>query len=497
MIYKKLSDKLGVKRSAYATIICACAVILAAALILSLVSLIPSYISKLDMTSNNMYTLSDTSREILETLDENVTIYQLSYAGEENETIRVFLERYAGETDKIEVVSLDIEEDAGIIGSYTSSSPESNSLIIVSEDRYRFIPYNRLFSYSTDAYYAAFTFYSYYYQNGVITSSFTDFLKYYAPYYGLYDGYAYEMQVTLALRYVSASELPSLYMMLGHSETGISEDLASRIADSGIELLPLRADTEDIPDDADCILLMPVTDITENEYNKLKEYIEGGGRLMLITTYSADAEFENLLRLTAEMGLSSDLNAYLCEDNENYCYSGYPELIIPDISDVPLADLLEKQESRVLLGGSTGITVSESLPDGVTVTPILTSSPDAYTKTDTENGLEFNEETDTRSTYLTGVAATTENGGGLVWFSSGAVIYDDYDIYSNFGNKLTFMLFLNTLTENKAAPEIAPVMSVDTFIDAGEPFIYTFLALFCLLIPAGLVVFAVIRYKKR
>ena len=59
------------------------------------------------------------------------------------------------------------------------------------------------------------------------------------------------------------------------------------------------------------------------------------------------------------------------------------------------------------------------------------------------------------------------------------------------------MLFLNTLTENEAAPEIAPAMSVDTLIDAGEPFIYTFLALFCLLIPAGLVVFAVIRYKKR
>lgn len=497
MIYQKLTDRLGVKKSAYAFILCVISVLLIAALILSLTGLIPSHAAMIDLTSNNMYTLTDTSVDVLASLDKDITVYLLSYQGEENETIRVFLERYAGKSDKITVTELDIEKDAELIKSYTSQTPESNSIIIASADRYRYIPYYMLFNYSSDAYYNAYTIYSYYYQNGTITASFTDFMKYFAPYSALYDGYAYEMQITSAIKYVAAGELTSLYMMLGHSEEGLTEDVASRIASDCIELLPLKADTEDIPPDADCILLMPATDITENEYEKLKAYMDGGGRVILITTYFPETKFDNLIRLTSEYGLTSDLNAYLCEDNENYCYSGYPELIIPDISDIPLADLLDAEDSRVLLGGSTGIKVSETVPEGIDITPILTTSPDAYTKADTDNGLEFDEDTDVRSIYLTGVCAENTSGGGLVWFSSGAIIYDDYDVYSNFGNKLTFMHYLNTFTENNDRLQISPIQSVSTAIDAGTPFIYTFLALFCLLIPAAVLVFGIIRYKKR
>ena len=498
MIYKKLSDKLGIKKSAYAAVISALAIILAAVLIISLTAIIPSHVSKLDLTSNKMYTLTDTSLSILAALDTDITIYLLSYSGEENETIRVFLERYAGKSDKINITPLDIEGDAAIIKNYTSQTPESNSIIVVSAEKYRYIPYYQLFSYSSNAYYSAYSIYIQYYQTGAITASFTDFMKYYAPYAGIYDGYSYELQITSAISYVSGGELTSLYMMLGHSEEGLSEDIANRIAIDGIELLPLNADTEDIPQNADCILLMPAKDITEKEYEKLKAYINNGGKLMLVTTYYKETKFDNLLRLTEEYGLTSDLNAYLCEDNENYNYSGYPELIIPDISDVPLADLLgtDQSSSRVLLGGGTGIKASEVLPDGITVKPILTSSPDAYTKKNTDNGLAFDAETDIRSLYYTGVSASNQNGGALVWFSSGAIIYDDYDIYTNFGNKLTFMHYLNSLTGNEGGPDIAPVESVNTVIDAGTPFIYTFLALFCILIPAALIVFAVIKYRK-
>ncbi len=460
--------------------------------------LIPSAARKSDLTKNKMYTLGELSDEIVTAVDKDVTLYLIAAEDTANSTIKTILERYSYKNSKIKVALLDPNKDATEIAKYTSEAPEANSVLAVCGESSKLISYYSMFYYSPEAYMNCYTIYYYYMQAGALDSStqFPAFAKTQGPLLGLTDGYQYEMMITSAIQQLTGEAEKKLYMMLGHGETGISEGLYDMISLDMYDLLPLTLDTSEIPEDADCILLMPTLDITENEYTKLSEYLQNGGKLALITGYSTSSEFKNLLKLTNEYGLNTEFNSCLCEDTENYFYGGYQNILTPDVSDKAVADLLEKNGSSAMIGNATGITVTDT--SGVNVTPIFTSSPKAYGKIITADStdISFNEETDTRSTYYTGVHTENESGGELIWLSSAAIAYDEFDLYTGKGNKQIFMHILNTLSDNPGHPDIAPKMVLNEIVEAEASYIYTLLAIFVLLAAAS-GAYGFIRYKKK
>ncbi len=491
----KLISKFGRKNSRVilSAVIIALVIITLATVTLS--ALIPSSIGKFDITKNNMYTLSDLSRQIASDITGEIKLYLVASESTQNTTIKTIMERYAKENSGIKVELLDPESST--VSKYYSGTPETNSIIVASDIRGLYIPYLDLFNYTPEAYDNTYYVYTYYYNQGIITCSFTEFLYTYAPSLGLYDGFSYELRITSALKYVSEQELETVYMMLGHSEEGVSSDIANRLALDLFNFRPLTLkDGTEIPENADCILLMPMAEITEYEYNQLSEYLKNGGKLTLVTSYTTKNNFENLLKLTGEFGLTTNFDRYLCEDDENYNLMKYPELIVPDISDKALADYLEENKATVLLGGSNGITTIET--EGITFNPLLTTSPKAYEKEVPENStdLKFNEETDVRGSYYTGIRADNSSGGSIVWISSGALTSDVYDCYTGRGNKLTFMNIIKTLTESPGAPDVAVTQASSAAISVEPGYMYTVLAIFAVLAIGTITVGVFVVRKK-
>ena len=490
MIFDKLSRKIGSKN---ATLVIIFSLILISALILVGVKLIPSTVTRLDFSANSMYTLSPETEKMISELDEDVTIYLISAPGEENDGVRTFLERYACKSKRITLRSLDTVADANEIFKYSGSTPPSNSIVVKTESRYKMIPYYDLFYINADAYNYAYPIYSQYYNAGVIDVSFNEYMKSYAVYDGIYSGYEYEESINSAIRFVTSDSLKKVYQLVGHQENAPSYDVYNHITGYGIELTKLNADRNEIPDDASLLLLFPNEDITLKEKQRISDYVEGGGKILLITVHGGDYKYLN--ELLYEYGVESD-GKYLCEDNVNYNFGEVPAYTVPDISDEGLAAVLEAQAGSVLLAETTGITLTETLPEGITVTPLLTTSPESYT-TDDIAYYKFDSEKDTRKVRYTGVSAFNENGGGFIWISSPTVLYEEFTVYTNGGNLLALTYYINTLTENSYVEPLPAVMLASASMNAPKWFIYTFASVFCGVIPLSLIGFAVIRKKKK
>ncbi len=488
------TDKKTVRR--YVLIIGAS--LIAVCLILAVLSsLIPSNIGKLDLTSNKMFTLGDISRETAMAASQDVTIYLISEEGNESSSVETIINRYTKLNPKIKFDTLNPTKDEDFISKYHSSVIEDGSVLILCGERAKYIPYSSFFSYSSDNYDYCYQLYTYYYQYGYISSdvTFADFMQHFAPSLTLYDGYEYELHITSALKSLTSDDCKKIYILSGHNEYGLSQDTENRLRASLLDMQTLNLSESAIPHDAKCILLTPAKDITENEYTALSEYLKNGGRLMLLTSYSDSVKFENLLKLTGDFGLSTSFDGYLCEDDKNYNLNSYQGLTVPDISSSDLADILEANSASVLLGGATGITATET--NGITHTPLFTTSPSAYEKhlTDDSDSLDFNEETDTRGTFYTGIKAENSSSGELIWISSEAIIYDDFDPYCSRGNKEAFIHLLNDLTDNTGALNIETKAVSTEIIDADSAYIYTVLAIFALL-ALGSLTFGIIRYRK-
>ena len=493
MIFDKLAGKIGNK---YAALILIFSAVLLAVLIIAGATLIPTVFTKIDLTANEMYTLSDETLDLIKSVDEEVTIYLVADPGEVNEGIKTFLERYAGKSKHITLKMLDPTLDAEELFKYSGDTPPANSIVVKTDARYKMIPYYDLFYYGEDAYEYAYQTYTQYVNAGLISSSslsFNDYLKSIAVYEGCYSGYEYEESVNAAIRYVTSDSLKKIYLLAGHEEDSPSFDVYNTITNYGIELNRINADKIDIPADTDLLLLFPNSDITSAERERLSAYMKNGGKIFMVTTQGVDCR--TLYELVKEYGVETD-GKYLCEDNVNYNYGEMPAYTLPDITDDGLAVLLEERAASVLLAGTHGITLTETPVAGVTVTPLFTTSPECYTTGDTVN-YKYADGVDVRKTRYTGVKALNENGGGIVWISSPTILFEEYTVYTNGGNLLTLTYYINLLTENECPEPIPAVMLASGSVNVPKWFTYTFATVFCGIVPLTLVGYAVVRKKLK
>lgn len=81
----------------YSTAILAAAIVLAV-LVNLLAGAIPSKYTEFDLSAAKMYTLGDSSRQLMQSLDQDVTVYYLCETGSEDAIVSKLLDHYADES---------------------------------------------------------------------------------------------------------------------------------------------------------------------------------------------------------------------------------------------------------------------------------------------------------------------------------------------------------------------------------------------------------------
>lgn len=247
----------------------AAAVVVAIAVAVNLVvGVLPADWTKIDLTSTGLYSLSSQTQQMVSALEEEVNVYWIVQSDTEDDTIGELLDRYEDLSKNLKVERKDPVVYPNFAQQYTSETLYNNSLIVVCGDRSRYISYYDI--YVTD--------YSSYYTTGTASTQF--------------DG---ESQLTSAIDYVTNEDLPVVYTLTGHGESELPSSLSSGAEEENLLLEELTLLTEDaVPEDADALIIYaPQNDISADEKDMLLTYLQGGGKLLLVTDYS-ETEMPNL-----------------------------------------------------------------------------------------------------------------------------------------------------------------------------------------------------------
>lgn len=152
----------SLRSGAYASVLAV--VVLVLVILLNLVvGAVPTKFTQFDISTGKMFTLSDTTKTMLQELNTDVTAYYLAETGNEDSNITRMLDRYAGESSHFTWQQRDPALYPTFAQQYDAQNASSSSVILVCGDNHTVVDYNDM--YTAD--------YSSYYTTGSYTMSFS------------------------------------------------------------------------------------------------------------------------------------------------------------------------------------------------------------------------------------------------------------------------------------------------------------------------------------
>ncbi len=442
--------KVGAKAGTYSAILTV--IVIAAAIIVNfIVAELPSDFTKIDTTIDKVFTFSPETEKFVAGVTKDVTIYYVCEEGAEDTYLSEALEKYKEMNSKIKVEQVNPATQPALIEKYTDSALASNSLIITSGETSKIVPYGDIY-------------YIYCAELGGKLSyeQFNAMNQQYVSYYGMTLEQYYYQATGMALQYslnfagegaivsgidfVTAESLPKIYV-LGSGEVALNSVLTSvfeqenyiveplTLSESNTGLGSAGAVAKDIPDDADTILIMGIgADLTDAELTALQKYVADGGNLVVAADYTSP-KYENLRKLAATYGL--DISTSVVLENDTSYYSGAKFKI-----KALRGGILTNFSYDIIVPQAHGIKIAEKMPEGMSATELLYTSPSAYAKPlgfDTTGKLD-KAEGDIDGKFTLAVNVACEGAGSVSWFSSNYYLlnsipsynseYNNYQVYN-------------------------------------------------------------------
>lgn len=376
---KKGINKKTLKNGSYSVVLSVIFVVIIVVVNL-IVDAFPSTYTELDVSDQQLFSIGDQTKDFLKELDKDVTIYQIAQSGSEDEVVSKLLQKYEEASDHIKVEKKDPVVNPKFTSEYTDEEVSSNSLIVVCGDRSKIVDYNNIYESSMD-----YTTYSY------TTSGF--------------DG---EGQITSAISYVTSDNLPVLYTLDGHGEKSLDSTLQEDIEKANIEIKSLNLLTEEsVPEDADCLMInSPSTDISEEERDAIIEYLENGGKAMIFSDYTEES-MDNFDAVLENYGVERVDGIVIEGDAQHYAMQ-MPYYLLPDVSSAEAVSDFSSQGYFVLAPYAQGIRQLDNVRDTLTIESLLTTSDDAYSKTDLNTETLEKTDEDIDGPFDIGVSITEE-----------------------------------------------------------------------------------------
>ena len=340
---KKKIDMKTLTNGSYSMVLTA--VIIAAIVLVNLiVGALPADMTTFDTSYNKLFTIGDTTREVLASLSEDVTLNFITKIGSEDERIEKLLESCDAASSHVKVKKVDLVADPTFAKEYTDANVPSGSVIVTSGGKSKVIDYNSI--YITD----------------------------YTNYKSSFDG---EGQITSAIAYVASEDSGKVYYTVGHDEIALSAEMTDTLEKANITASELNLLSSQIPGDCEALIIFaPGSDFTTDEAGKVKKYLENGGHA-LIVTLATSTEMPNIAGILKAYGVSA-VDGYVMEGDPDY-YTEIPYLLLPVASTASQVTASVKG-NNLLYGFAQGIETVESDDLNVVATPLFTTSAKAFSK---------------------------------------------------------------------------------------------------------------------
>ncbi len=376
-----------------------------------IVGKLPSKYTQIDISDQQLYSIGDETKKVLNNLDKDVTIYQIAQSGSEDETISNLLQKYADESKHVKVELKDLVVSPKFVSEYTSDQVSSNSLIVVCGDRNKVVNYN-------DMYESTMDYNTYSYQT---------------------TGFDGEGQITSAIAYVTTENLPVLYTLEGHGEKELDSTIKEDIEKANMEVKTLNLISEgSVPDDAACLLIdSPSSDISEDEKTALLDYLENGGKAMVFSDYT-ESTLSNFAAVLENYGVKAADGIVFEGDNQHYGMQ-MPYYLLPTVNSTDASSETASSGYYIIMPYAQGIQKLDDVRDTVTVEDILTTSDSAYSKTNLQSETLEKEDGDVEGPFALGVSIKEDVGDGkktqIIYYSSSYIMDSQMNQLVSGGNE--------------------------------------------------------------
>lgn len=416
-----MKKNIAFKGGSYA-IVLTC-IVLALLVVLNLLAgALPANLTKLDISSSKLYSITSNTKAVVNALEQDVTIYWIVQSGKEDDVIDNLLAKYESLSDHIEVVKRNPDVYPAFARQYTDETVSNNSLVVVSGEKYRYVPYS-------DIYVSQGSAYSYSY-----TTSF--------------DG---EGAITSAIDYVVSTQLPILYTLEGHGETALPDTFASQLEKENVETESLSLlNVDEIPEDAAALMIhAPASDISEEEAKMLSEYVKSGGKLLVLAGPVADGELTNLYGILSDYGVSAVQGIVSEGDRSHYAFQA-PYVLLPDLGDSDITAPLAEKNYMAIVPIAAGLQIS-----GDSAVSLLNTTDSAYNKIAGYQQTTYEKEDgDIDGPFSLGVDIQDHSSGRIIFFTSSYLLDDMYNAYSSGANNDMVMNALSALMGDRQAMSI-------------------------------------------
>ena len=400
------SQKGRVFRSGLLSTAMLAAVLVLAVLLNLLVRAIPAKYTEFDLSEAKMYTLSDSTKALVEGLEKDVHIYYLCETGSEDTIITKLLDHYAAESGHLSWEQKDPTRYPTFAAKYGAENVSSGSLIVTCGENSTVLDAADLYEY--------------------------DYTDYYTT---------------------------------NHGEQTLTDSLTDALDAQNIDAQPLDLLTSTIPEDCDLLIInAPTTDFSAgdglvDEISQLQNYLAAGGKLLL--TSSVYAQTPQLDAVLAQFGLARAEGMVVEGDSGKALYNSAWSLL-PDYGTPTESTALNgvNTNTHVMLSVAQGITITET--EDVTAEPLLNSSSSAYAKVDINDLTTMErEEGDADGPFALAVWARNEDTGAeVLWI--GCPNMDNEQLYQSMPGNLTFL-------QGCAASLVGQDVLVDTKALEAEP----------------------------
>ena len=396
-----------------------------------IVSTIPSKYSEIDISSQKLYSIGDETKKMLKDLEKDVTIYQIAQSGSEDENIANLLKKYEDESKHIKVEQKDPVVNPKFVSQYTSDDLSANSLIVVCGDRNKVIDYNNMYETSMD----------------------------YQTYSSQTTGFDGEGQITSAIGYVTSENLPVLYTVEGHGEKDMDSSVKEDIEKANMDIKSLNLLTEgSVPDDADCLFIdSPSTDFSSDEKDAIIEYLENGGKAMIFSDYTTE-DMPNFDAILENYGVQRVDGVVFEGDNQHYAMQ-MPYYLVPTINSTDASSETASAGYYVLVPDAQGIKQLEDVRDTVKIESILTTSDQAYSKTDLNSNTIEKEDGDVEGPFDLGVSITEslddDKETQIVYYSTSNLMDSQTNQMVSGGNEKLIMESLKWMTDTEESASVS------------------------------------------
>ncbi len=473
---KSLREQLGGKSSRHGSYSIVYTVLALAVLVfINLIAgELPSRFTKFDLSGSGLYSIGDQTKEVLDGLTEDVTLYLVAQEDNEDTAITNLLEQYEEASSHIRVVHKDPVKSPAFTSAYTSQQLYDNSIIVECGERNRIIDYDSIYSGDYDYYSGSY--------------SVTEF-----------DG---EGQLTSAIAYVTSRELPVLYVVGGHNEAEISDTLRNTIEKENVQIEELNLVTADeVPEDASCLFLYaPMEDYSEAEAQTVLRYLEKGGNALVVTSYT-EKELPNFQSILRAYGLETGAGLVL-EGDSSYTMSQNPLYIVPDYESHTITESLADGNRYVVTPIAQSVEILEEYRDTLDIEPLLTTSDAAYEKANPANMDSYaRESTDREGPFILGVAVTETLDEGetkLVYYTTEGLLDDTMNRAVSGGNMELFSNSLSFMVDHEVSVSIAAKSMDVTYLTVNSRTANLWSILAVAVLPlAVLAAGGVVCYKRR